>query len=308
MNPVLALILANLVWGAASPVFKLALQNIPPFTLAFFRFFAGSLVFVFLALRHWQKLERKDWIQILIGGFFAININIGFFFMGLQKTESINAPIIASSQPIFLYLFSILVLRERPHPRVFLGILISFLGVLGIILSPLFTDGGISAAAKETAIEGNLFLIIATLGSVIYTLIFKNVLKRINFFQVTFISFFFCSLLFLPLIPKELSNWSFASLDGRGILGLVFGIFLSSALAYALYNYGVSKLPAQEVGVFTYIDPVVAVLLAIPLVHEYPTVYFFAGTFLVFIGIFIAEGRVHYHPFHRLKRPVEKAV
>ena len=39
MNPILALIITNVIWGAASPIFKLALTNIPPFTLAFIRFF-----------------------------------------------------------------------------------------------------------------------------------------------------------------------------------------------------------------------------------------------------------------------------
>ena len=45
MNPVIALIIANIIWGAAAPIFKLALTNIPPFTLGFIRFFfAGSIL------------------------------------------------------------------------------------------------------------------------------------------------------------------------------------------------------------------------------------------------------------------------
>lgn len=308
MNPVLALIAANTIWGAASPVFKLALENIPPFTLAFLRFFIGSFVFLYVARANWQKMTVKDFILIFLGGFFGVTVNISFFFMGLQKTESINAPIISSSQPIFIYLFAVLFLRERPHRRTFAGIALSFLGVLAIILSPLLMDHGITRAAKETAIEGNLFLIIATLGAVMETITLKKVVGKINFYQVTFLMFFLNSLLFLPFVPDELKAWSFAALDWRGMVGLVFGIFLSSAAGYSLYNYGLSKINAQEVGVFSYIDPVIAVLLAVPLVHEYPTVYFYIGTLFVFLGIFIAEGRLHWHPFHRLKTPVKKAL
>ena len=84
-------------------------------------------------------------------------------------------------------------------------------------------------------------------------------------------------------------------------LGILFGVFLSSALAYFLFNYGIAKIKTQEVGLFTYIDPIVAVLIAAPLLQEYPTAHFFAGTLLVFGGIFFAEGRVHWHPFHKLK-------
>lgn len=301
MNPVLALIIANLIWGAAAPVFKFALQNIPPFTLAFIRFFFAALFFIHIAFRHWQKLNRHQLVEILIGSFFAITINIGFFFLALPKTASINAPIIGSAQPIFLFLLSIFWLKEKPHKKVFLGILMSFIGVLIIILSPVFLDGALSVAAKENAIEGNIFLVIATFGAVMNALIFKKVLKEINFYQITLISFVFGALNFFPLMYGELQQWSFALLDYRGWIGIIFGVVFSSAIAYTLYFYGISKMEAQEVGIFTYIDPVIAVLLAAPLLQEYPTFYFYAGTLLVFLGIIIAEGRVHWHPFHRLK-------
>ncbi|EKE12839.1 MAG: hypothetical protein ACD_13C00135G0001, partial [uncultured bacterium] len=54
---ILALIVANIIWGAASPIFKLSLQNIPPFTLAFLRFFLGSILLIFV-------VGKKIFIQI----------------------------------------------------------------------------------------------------------------------------------------------------------------------------------------------------------------------------------------------------
>lgn len=302
MNPALALIITNIIWGAASPVFKLALENIPPFTLAFIRFFFAGLMFSYFALLHWQKISWKQFIYICIGGFFAIVVNISFFFLGLPKTDSINAPVIASSQPIFLYLFAIFFLRERPSRRVLAGILTSFAGVLVIILSPLLRDGGLTMSAKTNALEGNLFLFIATLGAVINAVMFKKILKEVNHYLVTFISFLFGALCFLPLMNNELHTWSFSMIDGRGWLGIVFGVIFSSAIAYGFFNYGISRISAQEVGVFTYIDPVAAVILAAPLVHEYPTPYFWAGSLFVFGGILLAEGRIHWHPWRRLRK------
>jgi len=302
MNPVLALIITNIIWGAASPIFKFALLNIPPFTLAFLRFFGASFLLLPLAVKNWKKISLSDFGLILLGAFFAINVNIGFFFLGLQKTESINAPIIASSQPIFLYVFSILFLREKINKKVFKGLLIALLGVIIIVVSPFLSGGGISLGVKEGAIEGNLFLVIATFGAVVNALIFKNVLKRVNVWQVTFISFVFGALLFIPVMTPEFATWSYTDLNLNGWVGIIFGVVFSSAIAYGLFNYGISKIKAQEVGIFSYIDPIVAVAVAIPLVHEHPTLTFYLGTFFVFIGIFFAEGRVHYHPFHRIWR------
>ncbi|KKP60554.1 MAG: Permease of the drug/metabolite transporter superfamily, partial [Candidatus Roizmanbacteria bacterium GW2011_GWC2_34_23] len=228
MNPVLALIIANIIWGMASPIFKFALTNIPPFTLAFIRFFFAGLIFLPLALNKWQKLTTRQWLEILLIGFFGITINISFFFLGLQKTESINVPVIASSGPIFIYLLSIMFLREKPKLKVLSGMLIALAGVLFIILSPLIMDG-----KKFTfgAVEGNLFILLATFGSVLQTIFGRDVLKKVDTLQVAAITFLFGSLTFIPFIPKEFASWDISFLNIAGWTGIIFGVFFSSALA-----------------------------------------------------------------------------
>ncbi|MBI4009098.1 EamA family transporter [Candidatus Roizmanbacteria bacterium] len=298
MNPILALVIANIIWGAASPIFKFALENIPPFTLAFIRFFFAASLFIPL-IKKWEvKLSRKEWLELILGAFFGISVNITFFFWGLQRSQSINAPIIASSGPVFLYFLSILFLKEKAHSKVFIGMLIALLGVLLIILSPVIFDGETLALGE---LQGNLFFLLATLGAVLHPLLQKNVIAKVGSAMVTFISFLIGAVSFFPMFLFETQSWSFSSLDIRGWTGILFGVFLSSALAYFLFNYGISKIDTQEVGLFTYIDPVVAVLIAAPLLSEYPTIHFFFGSVLVFGGIYLAERRINWHPLHRLR-------
>jgi len=304
MNPLIALVVANLIWGAASPIFKYALTNIPPFTLAFIRFFFAGLIFLPLCIKNWQKINIQDLTKIFFVGLFGVTINISFFFLGLQKTQSINAPVIASSGPVFIFLLATILLGEKPKLKVFTGMMIALAGVLIIILSPIFLDG---KTLEIGAIEGNLFFLLATFGSVFQTLVSKSVLKTINAYQVSALSFLFGGLTFLPLANRELFTWDLTMLNTAGWVGIIFGVFFSSALAYYLYYYGVSKIKAQEVGIFTYIDPVIAVLIAIPLLHEYPSIYFIIGSILVFGGILLAEGRVHWHPITRIKKMFDEA-
>jgi len=299
MNPILALIIANIIWGGASPIFKFALQNIPPFTLAFIRFFFAGLIFLPLAFKNFQKISKRQWLEIFLVGFFGVFVNITFFFLGLGKTESINVPIIASSGPVFIYFFSILFLKEKPKLKVFLGMLFALMGVFLIILSPILLDGKKIYLGE---IEGNFFIVLATLGSVFQTLFGKDLLKKVNPYFVSAFSFLFSSLLFLFFVPNELRTWSFSQLNIAGWIGIIYGVFFSSAIAYFLYYYGLSKIDAQEVGLFTYIDPIAAVIIAAPLLHEYPNIYYLIGSVLIFGGIYLAENRVHYHPFKRLKR------
>src|SRR3989338_6900538 len=92
---ILALILANIIWGAASPIFKFSLQNIPPFTLAFIRFYGASLILLVMTYPY-LKIERKDWLKMVLLSFFGVTFNISFFFLGLKLAPSINAPFISS--------------------------------------------------------------------------------------------------------------------------------------------------------------------------------------------------------------------
>ena len=298
MNPILALIIANIIWGMASPIFKFALTNIPPFTLAFIRFFFAGLIFLPFALKKWQRLTAQQWFKIILVGFFGITVNISFFFLGVVKTESINVPIIASSGPVFIYLLSVIFLREKPKLKVLAGMLIALTGVLFIILSPLILDGKKFVLG---AVEGNLFILLATFGSVFQTLFGRDILKKINAIQVSAVTFLFGSLTFIPFIPDEFSGWNFSLLNPAGWTGIIFGVFFSSALAYYLFYFGVSRLKAQEVGIFTYIDPIAAIIVAAPLLNEYPNIFYLFGSVLIFGGIYFAEGRIHWHPFHRLR-------
>jgi len=288
MSPFVALVIANIIWGGASPIFKYALQNIPPFTLAFIRFFFAGLIFLPLAILNWQKLTKEEWFRVMLIGFFGVGINVSFYFLGLRMTESINVPIIASSGPVLVYLFSIYFLKEKPKSGVFFGMMMSLLGVLVIILSPIFLEG---KGLILGAIEGNIFILIATLGKVFQTIVSREIMKKINPFQVTAITFLVFSFMFLPFIPNELSNWDISFLNNQGLLGIVYGIFLSSGVAYYLFYYGLSKMNAHEAGLFDYLDPIVAVIIAMPLLGEYPSIFHFIGSVLVFTGIYKSEGK-----------------
>ena len=298
MNPILALMIANIIWGAASPIFKFALTNIPPYTLAFIRFFFAGLLFIpFLKIQEVRKITSDEWRNILLAAFASV-VNIMFFFWGVEKTDSINVPIIASSGPLLLFIFSIFFLKEKPKLRVLAGMIISFGGVLTIILMPLLEKG---VSNNLGPIEGNLMILVATIGSIAQPLLLKKTLKEIDAVTVAFFVFIFSSFFFSLGIPFDLSHWSFSQLNTAGWVGIIFGTVLSSWLAYFLYLYGLAKIDAQEIGIFTYIDPIIAVLIAIPLLNEYPDFYFLLGSLFIFGGIFIAERRLHWHPISKLK-------
>jgi len=293
---VLSLIVCNIIWGAAFPIYKWALEAVPPFTFIFLRFFFGALLilpFVYKDL----YVEKKDILKLIHLSIVGITLTISFLFFGLQYSSSINAPIVISSTPIFLILFAVLFLHERPRTKVIIGTGVSLIGVLCIILQPLFDEG------LDLSIIGNVLLLLSTLGSVSHTLLLKKMLEKYNPVAITFWSFIIGSLPLLPLIFWETTPATITSMFSfQGIVGILFGIIFASSLAHVLNAIGVKAVAASEVGIFSYVDPVATILVAIPLLGEVLTPTYVISSVLIFFGIFIAENRLHWHPLHKLKQ------
>jgi drug/metabolite transporter (DMT)-like permease len=295
----LAIIIANIIWGAAAPIFKISLTNIPPFTLAFWRFFLGAII-LFIVLKGKVAIKsstRRD-ITLLLGyALSGITFNIVFFFWGLQRTLSINSPVIASGAPILTYFLALLFLHEKSNLKKLTGMILGSIGIILIILEPILQTG------LDGSIVGNLFLVIATLAAVIQTIIGKEALPKFDPFVFTFWAFIIGSASFLPNAVHEFISAPtlYATMDIRGIFGIVYGAFFSSVIGYGFFAWGLSKITATDASLFTYIDPVVGTILGVILLKEPLTSYFLLGALFIFGGIFIAEGRLHYHPFHRFR-------
>jgi drug/metabolite transporter (DMT)-like permease len=292
-----AIIIANLIWGAAAPIFKLSLTNIPPFTLAFWRFFLGAIVLL-LILRKKAALPTKtpkDLNLLIAYAFTGITMNIIFFFWGLKLTYSINSPVISASAPIMTYLLALLFLKEKFYWKKLSGMILGTIGIIVIVIEPLLIH-------HDGNLVGNLFLVIATVAAVIQTIVGKDVLTRVDPIAFTLWAFIVGAASFLPLAIYEFGTIPhlYQSLDWLGYLGIAYGAIFSSAAGYTLYAWGLSKISASDASVFSYVDPVIGTILGVLLLGEPITRYFLLGSVLIFGGIFLAEGRLHYHRFRDL--------
>lgn len=291
---ILALILANILWGATPPIMKWSLTNVHTFTLAFLRYFIPMVILAFF-LRKRIAIRLQDAPLLVIASLFGITFNIAFYFIGIHYTESINVNIIASGGPIFLLLGSMFFLKERPVKKVLLGNLLGLGGVLIIILEPLLQKGA------DGSLYGNFLLLLSALSAVINTIMIRDLARKYHPLTLTFWTFFIGAMSFYPLFIQETAQYGFLpGIQMQGIIGILYGSFFPSLFAWLLFYYALKYALASDTSVFMYIDPIASLIVAIPLLHEYPSALFFVGSFLVFFGIYIAEGRLHWHPIHWL--------
>lgn len=292
---IVALIFANIIWGASFPIYKWAIEVVPPFIFIFLRFFIGAFIILPFILKDY-KIRKSDLIYLILLGIIGVSIQIPLLIFGLQLSPSINAPIIISSGPILLMIAAIFFLNEKIRKKVIAGTLISLLGVLLIILRPVIENG------FSGSVMGNLFFFLATICSVIQVLILRKVSTFNNPLTITFWSFLIGCVPLSFFAFKELETFNLSLIGTQGILGLIYGIVFAAAIAHILLTYAIKYIKASEIGVFTYIDPIATILVAVPLLNEIITPSYAFAALLVFAGIYVAEGKINFHPFYLLKR------
>lgn len=291
---VLFLIVANIIWGAGFPIYKWALTELPPFTFAFIRFFIGALIILPFVINN-LKVAREDYKTLILVSIISVSIQIPLLFFGLKLAPSINAPVIIAMGPIILIVASAIFLKEKVKAKTIAGTLISLLGISAIMIGPLIVSG------LSGGLLGNFLILLATICGVIQALLLKKLTAKNDVMVLLFWMFLIGSLPLLPFVIWESTSFNiFTDITMKGIIGILYGIYFTAILAHYLFIYGVSKIKASEVGIFSYVDPVAAVIVAVPLLGEVITPYYLVGSLLVFLGIFIAEGRFHYHPIKKL--------
>ncbi len=295
----IAIILNTIIWSAASPILKWSIGDAPPFALAFFRFFFATIILFPIVIKS-IRIALDDVFKILVLALVGIAAHIIFFYLGLSLAPSINVPIITSSTPLFLIFGAIFFLHEKPKKKVLIGTLISFIGVLIIILRPLVDHGSFES------ILGNLYHVLGVITFVIYTLLLKKYNLKYPLTTLLFWMFLFSTLAIFPLYLVEMQTTPYFHIDTKGIIGIIYGAVFSSLLGFFFYNYAVKYIKANEIGIFVFTEPFITALIAIPLLGEQITVSYLLGALFVFAGIIIAEAKLHFHPGNNLKSRQEK--
>ncbi len=292
---ILALIFANIIWGAGLPIYKWTLEVIPPFTFAFIRFFLGAVILIPFVFKNF-KFAREDIPKLFFASIISITLQIPLLLFGLKLAPSINAPIIISAGPIILLGASIIFFKEKISTKLLAGTLISLLGVLILIFKPALEAG------FSSGVLGNFLIFLATICGVIQALVVKKIMKRNGPLVTVFLTFIIGSLFLLPGVLIEYNSTGFFALNMQAILGIIYAVIFASVLAHYFLFFGLKNIKVSETGVFTYVDPIATILVAIPLLHETISESYVIAAVLVFLGIYVAEGRIHYHPFHLLRK------
>ena len=280
--PRLGLIGSMTIFGTVGLLVKYT--PIPSSVIAMIRGFVGMLFLLAVMLISrsgisWQAIKKKAVMLFLSGAF--IGINWILLFESYRYTTVATATLCYYMAPIFVILVSPLVLKEELTPKKLICVAMAIVGM--VFVSGIPQDEGFSTTETLGVVLG--------LGAAVFyaTVILMNKkLAEVPTYERTTVQLGSASIV---ILPYTLLAENFAELDFSPmviVLLLVMGI-LHTGMAYALYFDSIGKLPAQTAAIFSYIDPIVAILISALFLHEPMGIYEIIGALMILGATFICE-------------------
>ncbi len=259
--------------------------NISPYIVLLFRALIASLVYLIWIIskkKYLKKIEKSDYIKLIILGLINIPINQFLFFIAISKTTAPNVSLAYSLTPIFVFIIAYIYLKEKITIKKMLGIAIAVIGTI-ILLS----EKGLKFT--EDGIFGDILALIASLSWALYTIIGKQLIQKYNPIYITGLTMIIGFVLYLPIffslnIPIEWNNFT----SNQWLELLFLGLF-TSAIGYAIWYYALTKIDASKLSVYNNLQPALTAILSLIIFATPITLLFVIGGTLIMCGVFITQ-------------------
>ena len=245
-----------------------------------FRFLVASLTLMIIALVKKIKLpEKKDLPLFALAGFVGIFLYAWLFITGTDAVASGVSSFLISSAPVFTMLLSIFILKEKVRLFSWLGMLVSFCGLVAITASQM--RGFVMNI-------GVVLLVGASISTSVYVIVQRRLTKKYTPLEATAYSIFFGTLfmfVFMPRLVGELPGVPWVVT----MIPVYLGVF-PAAIAYLFWAYAISKAKSTtNVAMFLYLVPFLATLLAFLLLNETISPFALIGGIIIILGMLVSN-------------------
>ncbi len=280
------LILAPLFWSGNFVMGRFMHSEIPPFSLAFFRWFLVILILMpgnYSNLRrNWPEI-KKNFVKITILSILSIVIYTSFVYLGLHDTTVLSASLINATVPVLMVLLSFFLISDSLSIHKLFGISLSVLGVVFII-----TKGDLSAITKIHYNLGDLVILFAAGSWALFSVLYKKMELKLTPFLFLLVTAIIGDLILLPCAIVEHQMGYLTQYGWLSFGSVLYASLFSSVLAFTFWNIGVREAGPGIAAYFFNLLPVFGSVLAILFLGENVHLYHLYGCLFVFSGILLA--------------------
>lgn len=284
-HPYLLLVLTTLFWSGNMVVGRAIRDDVPPMSLAFWRWTIAFLLVLPLALPHLKTqwpLLRHGWKAVLILGVIGVGGYNTLAYIALQYTAATNAVLLNSFIPVATIALSWMFLHKHLHRIEWLGVLISLVGVVTIVCR-----GDPAMLAGLSLNIGDVWMLVAVLTWAVYTIGLQwrpaGVHPMLMLAAMTAVGL----IVLAPAYLWEIMQGRLIHLHSASLAGIVYTGALPGFLGYVFYNRAVGEVGASKASLFIHLMPVFGTLLSAIFLNEIPQLYHYVGIGLIFTGIYL---------------------
>ncbi|HET8546632.1 MAG TPA: DMT family transporter, partial [Bryobacteraceae bacterium] len=203
------------------------------------------------------------------------------FVFGMNRTSVAHAALIIGITPVLVLIIAAATGLERLSVARLSGMFIALSGV-----ALLETGAG---KANAATLAGDFWIFLGATTFALFTVGGKRVAHAFTSVTLNTFAYVASAILLLPITIWQTVSFPFANVSSAAWASVLYMALVASVLCYLIYYHALTCIPASRVAAFSYVQPLLATVLAIPTLGERPTTALVAGGALVLAGVIMAE-------------------
>jgi drug/metabolite transporter (DMT)-like permease len=295
--PILAIIIGILAVSTASIFISKALVEASAIVIAAWRLTIASIILAPVAItRHRREitgLHRGDFLLVLLSGIF-LGLHFATWITSLKYTTVASSVVLVSTAPLWVALLSPFTIKEPIKRAVWLGLIITLLGVVVVFVSDSCTlsGSGFTCPSLSTFVQGRAFLgdLLAIAGAIAgacYLLIGRKL--RVHMSLVGYISLVYGMAAVVLVIAMLAAGESPFGYSPMIYLWMTLLAIIPQLIGHSSFNWALGYLSAAFVSITLLGEPIGSTILAYIFLDQKPTALKLFGGGLILVGIYIAS-------------------
>lgn len=264
-------------WGSSYVAIHLALTGFSPEQAASYRFFVAAITLLPVAIFKRVRIPSgKEFILLgLVSG-----VGIGVYHITVNYSvanyDANVVSFIANSAPVFIAIFSSLLLGERPRLYGWIGL---FVGLVGIAL--MNVRQGIYLDVKM------LLVLIVPLSGSLFVVLQKPLLARLRFYEVMFYSISIGAVILLIWDSSFIYQVTVAPV--RANMAAIYLGILPTVIAFNAWAFVLSRTEVNRLATYIYLGPVFTVIFAYFFLDLLPDLQTILGGMTILLGVYLSK-------------------
>jgi drug/metabolite transporter (DMT)-like permease len=251
----------------------------PPVSIAFFRLtfsFLLLLPFFIRELSHTNLIDKRLIKFSFLASIF-LSLHFLFWISSLQHTSVTSSVVLVTTNPLFVGIFSVFLLKERIARKIILSILLVLLG--GIIIS-------YGENITERRLIGNLLALLGAIMASLYIITGRKIRQEYSLISYTTILYLFTSVILLLI--SIISGIKLSGYSSNNYLLILFLAIVPQLLGHNSFNYALKYISPTIVSILILFEPIGATIISYFMSGYIPSTGEIIGSSLILLGIFIS--------------------